>query len=252
MDEKESMAMKMREEAMRPIEDDFDNYMKKVDLVESVLKRLASGNPMVSNTAMKEADILLKGKEVNFNEDDVHVKKSRTIINQQAFDKFDDKDDGQSTMQPNEFMKQVEEDSKRRAEDRRLRKKESDRHKNEGNKAFREQKYAKALVCYDKAIEILKDSCILYCNRSLTYLKLGLAEKALRDAEMSLKANEKSLRGFIYKAQALWHLGKDKESQEVIEEASRVLPDQEEYLKGVFDEWETAPGRVGRNDEDEF
>lgn len=48
------------------------------------------------------------------------------------------------------FMKQIEADAKERAEDRRQRKMESDKHKNEGNKAFREQKYAKALVCYDK------------------------------------------------------------------------------------------------------
>ncbi|BES94712.1 Tetratricopeptide repeat domain 12 [Nesidiocoris tenuis] len=232
----------------RAFEDDFSNFMNKVGVVEDVLKRLSSNDSRISRLAMNDADQLLNGK-TEVDEDDLRIKNDRTVVNQKGFDKFEQNpDEGPAKMEANEFMRQVEADCKQRADDRKERKLESDRHKNEGNKAFREQRYAKALVSYDKAIDALKDSCILYCNRSLTYLKLGLPEKALKDAEMSLKANDKSLRGFVYKAQALWQMGKENESIATIEEACEVVPDKKDYLRGLLEEWRNTEMDIPNTD----
>lgn len=40
-----------------------------------------------------------------------------------------------------------------------------------GNDAFKKQNYDKAVDLYNKAIDTIRDSPVLYCNRALTYIK---------------------------------------------------------------------------------
>lgn len=78
----------------------------------------------------------------------------------------------------------------------------------------------------------MRDSSLLYLNRSLTLLKLGLCQRALKDAELALRITTNSLKGFMYKAEAHYKLGEYEKSDETILEACEAHPNQIELIKG--------------------
>lgn len=75
------------------------------------------------------------------------------------------------------FMRFVEIDSEKRAEDKKVRKERADTFKTRASKAFQRGDYELALSCYNKAIDQVKDSCLLYTNRALTLIKLKKYDK---------------------------------------------------------------------------
>merc|ERR550532_2658604 len=60
---------------------------------------------------------------------------------------------------------------------------ESDKLKTQGNNFFSLGCYVQATMMYSEALELQPDSAVLLCNRSMAYLKQGMPEKALEDAE---------------------------------------------------------------------
>lgn len=40
-----------------------------------------------------------------------------------------------------------------------------------GNEAYKKQNFEKAVDLYSKAIDTIRDSPVLYCNRALAYIK---------------------------------------------------------------------------------
>lgn len=74
-------------------------------------------------------------------------------------------------------MAEVSKDAERRALDRKIRHEKADTLKTQAIKAFRRQEYDKALFCYNKAIEQVKDNPMFYCDRALTNIKLGNYQK---------------------------------------------------------------------------
>ncbi|CAG2068060.1 unnamed protein product, partial [Timema podura] len=122
--------------------------------------------------ASRKADIYLNTADeskITITDEGV-VKANRTIINKKACSNAKDVAMQQETMSPDAFMSYVEKDIQQRTEDKRQRKQISDNYKIQGNEAFRKQDYEKALERYNKAIEEIKDSCVLYTNRALTCL----------------------------------------------------------------------------------
>lgn len=73
---------------------------------------------------------------------------------------------------------------------------------------------------------------MLYNNRALTCLKLGLNQRALQDADWAIRLNRMSVKGTIYKAEALYNLGKFRESEETIKEACENLPAKAKFFQG--------------------
>lgn len=77
-------------------------------------------------------------------------------------------------------MKQVSIDAEKRAADKKIRMEKAETFKTQASKAFKRGEYELALSRYDKAIEQIKDSCLLYTNRALTLLKLKQHEKVCK------------------------------------------------------------------------
>lgn len=75
------------------------------------------------------------------------------------------------------WMAEVSKDAEKRAHDRKIRREKADTLNTQAIKAFRRGEYEKALSCYNRAIEQVKDNPMLYCDRALTNIKLEKYEK---------------------------------------------------------------------------
>lgn len=63
--------------------------------------------------------------------------------------------------------------------------------KEKGNAAFQSGDYDKAISLYTEGIEHDPTNAVLFSNRSAAYLKEGLLDKAMRDAEMCIELDPK-------------------------------------------------------------
>jgi len=70
-------------------------------------------------------------------------------------------------------------------------------------------------MMYSEAIELQPESAVLYCNRSMAYLKQDMTHEALADAEKSLEIDDKveNIKAYWRKAQALLELDRLEESE---------------------------------------
>lgn len=78
-----------------------------------------------------------------------------------------------------------------------------------------------------------KDSCLLYTNRALTLLNLGLYTRAGEDCDWALKLNDDSLKARLYKGRALFEQGEDELSKEIMDEAKQKFPDKLDVIEGI-------------------
>uniref|UniRef100_A0A7S1TCA8 J domain-containing protein n=1 Tax=Compsopogon caeruleus TaxID=31354 RepID=A0A7S1TCA8_9RHOD len=79
---------------------------------------------------------------------------------------------------------------------------EADRYKEEGNAAFAIQEYHRAVAAYSMAIELAPTRSTLFSNRSAAYTKLGLLDKAIRDADMCIALDPDWAKGYWRKGTA--------------------------------------------------
>lgn len=77
------------------------------------------------------------------------------------------------------WMAEMSKDADRRAEDRKVRKEKADTQNTMAIKAFRRGDYQKALSCYNRAIDYIKDNPMFYCDRALTNIKLNNYDKVI-------------------------------------------------------------------------
>lgn len=89
------------------------------------------------------------------------------------------------------------------------------------------QSYEKAIELYSQAIENLGETdpnCAAYfCNRSMCYLKLDKFGAVLEDAEKSISADPKFIKGYYRKSQGLFGLGKMKDAKKALLYVTKVL-----------------------------
>lgn len=85
-----------------------------------------------------------------------------------------------------------------------------------------------------QAIEVRKDSYVLYNNRALTLLNLGLNNRALNDCETALKLNETNFKAAALKAKAYFQLGEDEKKNEWMEEVRKMFPDRVKEMEGLL------------------
>lgn len=236
-------------------------FLSKFFIQEKIVKKLASSDQKEQECGKKLADEMLeRGIQKEINEDEeVKIKTDRSVIN-----KYPSKEDDPSN-DPNKmsrgrlfvhilcycliyltysdkltqfictemFMKSVEDDAKKRAEDRKIRNERAETLKRIANGAFKEGDYEKAVTFYSKALEQRKDSSVLWNNRALSYMHLGLFEKALQDCEWALKLNDSNLKALLNSAKCYVHLGNREKSKECIRIAKERNPHFNKFIDGM-------------------
>ncbi|XP_055324903.1 tetratricopeptide repeat protein 12 isoform X2 [Sitodiplosis mosellana] len=197
--------------------DDFRQFENKIDEVLYLLKGM-------NNCDRKHSTAALDLGKDKLSADDFVVKitENRTVINKEAkVENFNEKEQ----MEKLAFMQEVERDAARRAEERKEREAVAQNLRKMGNEAFRNGEYEKAIGMYSKAIDQVKDSPVLYNNRALAYIRLGLYKKAVIDADFVLqKLDEKNVRSWLYRAKSYYLLGERRDFEKSVNEAKKNNP----------------------------
>ncbi|XP_050504458.1 tetratricopeptide repeat protein 12-like [Diabrotica virgifera virgifera] len=178
-------------------DEEFNNFMVKVSEVNNIVQKLASKDKQIQEIGNIEAQRYLNDDGQNLNVDDnveLKVKNARTLINKKVLEN-EQKDP--NSMSQEAFMKEVEKDADKRYTDKLVRKEKMETFKKQATLAFRRGEFEKALTLYNKAIEQIKDSVLLYNNRALTYINLKLYERAQEDLKLALRLNEDCLKSWL-------------------------------------------------------
>ncbi|XP_014207684.1 tetratricopeptide repeat protein 12-like [Copidosoma floridanum] len=207
--------------------EEFHNFMHRVTRVEKIVKQLTSPNLDDQKHGIVLADEILK-ENVTFELSDTDVSKvktSRTIIN-----KYLPENLNSNKMCQEVFKRCVERDVQARAENRKICNERADTYKRIGNGAFHEAKYEKAVTYFTKALEQRKDSAVLWNNRALSYMALGLYEKALADCERALKINDNNIKALLNSAKCYKLLNCEDECEEFLKLARKSNPRFSSYI----------------------
>lgn len=217
-------------------EAELKGFEAKVDEVMSILNMMASEIKVDSDKGMAMADKFLHGNQsldnMNIEECIVRVTQDRTVINKKSFD--DEEDGGPASMEQGAFMAAMEADAAKRFRERKEREKIAQGLRKAGNQAFRNGDFEAAVNFYSKAIDTVRDSPILYNNRALTYIRLGLFKRAIIDCDFVLdKLDDKNLRAWLYRAKGYYGLGEMRNYERSVAEAKKLNPKDIEYVEMI-------------------
>lgn len=98
---------------------------------------------------------------------------------------------------------------------------------------MQEGKFQDAINFYTKAIALDNKNHVLYSNRSAAYAKAEEYEKALEDAEMTVKLKPDWAKGYSRVGSALAYLGKVSESIKAYEKAIERDPSNQQYRQSL-------------------
>ncbi|XP_068630949.1 tetratricopeptide repeat protein 12-like [Battus philenor] len=210
------------------LNEEWNNFMKRIGEVSNIVKDLASGDKAKSEAASVLADQYLEGKIIKDDDIEMKIKEDRTVINRKAFECVERNAAGEMCKEA--WMAEVSKDAELRAEDRKIRREKMDTLNTQAIKAFRRGDYDKALSCYNRAIEYIRDNHMLYCDRALTNIKLGNYEKVLNDCDLALRLNEKSFKARLYKTKAYKELEDIDKFEECKLEVEEMFPQHNELI----------------------
>ncbi|ESO04531.1 hypothetical protein HELRODRAFT_172179 [Helobdella robusta] len=241
---------------------DLDNFLKKVCEVESIVRGMSSKDEGTVDSCMKRADEFLTkynnlptgdfseknkdgGHDVDDDDDDGGDKNTKdknpkkkainkTIINDKAF-KDDDSHKGRQTeqMDPEAFMRMMEEDANKRAEDRRKRKEKAEELKQKGERLFSEGMYKESLEVFNEALQTLKDWSTLYTCRAQVQTQLGNYKEALSDCDWAFRADAKSLNAFVTQSKVHQAMGDHDKAVEILLKGIEVKPGKKKVLEVI-------------------
>lgn len=239
---------------MKSEEDEFQTFESKIDQVVNILNLMNSDDVSNHKNAAKLADDFLKNrsnekslsvpdarKSMSVDEDEFIVKfvQDRSLINRSAFGN-DSGNDGAANMSVEAFQQSVEHDAARRAQQRREREHVAQNLRCSGNQAYRNGKFEEAINLYSKAIDHVRTSAVLFNNRALAYIRLGLYKKAIIDTDFVIqKLDEKNLRAWLFRAKAYYALGEHRDYQKSINEAKKGNPKKIDLIESVVANIET-------------
>ncbi|XP_015120787.1 tetratricopeptide repeat protein 12 isoform X1 [Diachasma alloeum] len=250
-------------------EEEFQNFMQRVTEVEKIVKKLASSDVNEQKRGELLADNILKSNNAVecklSGDEELKVKTERTLINKYP---TSEETDPNKMSRGNEtgwkfnrrlticfstnsevFMKTMEKDARERAEDRKRRNERADTFKRIGNGAFDSGDYEKAVTYYGKAIEQRKDSTVIWNNRALSFMRLGLYEKALQDCEWALKVNDSNIKALLNSAKCYAYLGNHQKRDEFIRLSKERIPRFSKYIEDFEKALKENPNDVIQDEE---
>ena len=98
------------------------------------------------------------------------------------------------------------------------------RHKNEGNIFVQQQKWAKAIACYNQAIKAFSYDAVFYANRALCQLKLDNFHSAESDCTIAIRLDETYVKAYYRRATARVNLKQYKEAKQDLEKVIQLDP----------------------------
>jgi len=99
------------------------------------------------------------------------------------------------------------------------------RYKNQGNEEFKKGNHAKAIEYYTYATELDPSNHLFFTNRATAYFKMGRFDRALRDAEKSIRLNNRWWKGYMKKAESLEKLERFEEAENAAKQGSQMFSD---------------------------
>lgn len=112
-------------------------------------------------------------------------------------------------------------------------KKEAENLKNKGNDLMKGDKFAEAVQCYTRAIEIDSHNAIYYCNRAAAYSKLNNHPAAIVDCDRAIKIDCTYSKAYGRKGLAHASLGQHREAKICYEKAAKLDPTNESYINNL-------------------
>ncbi|XP_026755558.2 tetratricopeptide repeat protein 12 [Galleria mellonella] len=219
----------LKDHKQMELNEEWNNFMKRIGDVSNIVKDLASGDKERAEAAKTRADQYLEGKVITDDGIQLKVKDDRTVINKKAFQYVENKDANE--IDKDAWMAEVSKDAEKRALDRKIRREKADTLNTQAIKAFRRGEYDRALSCYNRAIEQVRDNPMLYCDRALTNIKLGNFQKVFADCDLALRLNEKSFKARLYKAKAHKELDEMEEMEHYKKELEETFPQHQDLIE---------------------
>lgn len=99
------------------------------------------------------------------------------------------------------------------------------RYKNQGNDEFKRGNHAKAIEYYTYATELDPSNHLFFTNRATAYFKMGRFDRALRDAEKSIRLNNRWWKGYMKKSESLERLERFEEAETTAKTGSQMFSD---------------------------
>ncbi|XP_072048501.1 tetratricopeptide repeat protein 12-like [Amphiura filiformis] len=198
---------------------DLNDFLQRVDEIESVVKGFNSGDETKQQESLDTANKLLK--ETGGQEKSKH---DRTLINTTSShgsklpDNIPEDQAG--------FLRSLEADAADRARKRKERGKVAMVWKEKGNDQFKAGNYQMAIEHYTEGMNHLKDMVVLYTNRAQAYNRLGDYDNALKDCEAAMFLGPKTVKAYIHQGKAYVGQGKYEEAINSYEEILTFDPKQ--------------------------
>nr|XP_015217704.1 PREDICTED: tetratricopeptide repeat protein 25 isoform X1 [Lepisosteus oculatus] len=115
----------------------------------------------------------------------------------------------------------------------------------EGDQLYQKGEHVKAIESYTTALSLQPDDRNCLVARSRCYLKMGDPEKALKDAESSLKEDNEFFKGLYQKAEALYAMGDFEFALVFYHRGHKLRPELQEFRLGIQKAQEAIDNSVG-------
>ncbi|CAF0754743.1 unnamed protein product [Brachionus calyciflorus] len=215
-----------------PPSEDLEEFLKKVDEIENVVKGLNSDDNEKVKENLQKADYLIKNID---KETDVEGIKTKTGVNRSVINKYSDiggKIQSNEAMSQDEFLSALEKDANERYERKKKATQEANELKEKGNEEFKCKNYEKAIEFYTEAIQKVKDIPVIYTNRAQSYNLIGKYDEAISDCNWALRIDEKCTKALIHKGKAYGHLKEFDKALEEFQNAKNIDPKITEIIDG--------------------
>ncbi|XP_012940902.1 tetratricopeptide repeat protein 12 [Aplysia californica] len=235
----------------QPSEAELNDFLSKVDEIESVIKGLNSEDDEKRQLSSKKADNIIHKLEIEKKKvtdekaevtEDADLPQtrtgfSRTSINKEAFKNEPPPSQtvgqvvNEQPMDQTAFMAAMETDAKERAADKKKRQKIADGFKEQGNVEFRQGNFEKALEFYDKAMEQIRDNLAIYTNRAQARIKLEMFTEALTDCHWALRLTPGCMKAYVQQGHAYLGMNEYEKARESYREILKIDNKKENIVK---------------------